>query len=250
MGPHRLQKLEEADKKGKIRYISAMSKLYIVGTPIGNLGDITLRALETLKSVDFIIAEDTRVTKHLLVHFQINKPVVACFAHTTSGKMDQIIQRIANGETAALVSDAGTPGISDPGGLFVQELLQAVPEVAIIPIPGPSAMAAALSIAGLPADKFIFFGFPPHKKGRQTFWKEVVASECTVVFYESTHRIVKAMEELHALLGTDSTRRLVVCRELTKLYESVYRGTIAEVMAQVKSAPQKGEYVIVIEGCR
>lgn len=224
-----------------------MALLYIVGTPIGNLADITLRAIETLKSVDFIIAEDTRVTKKLLDHYEIKKPLVSCFAHTTSGKMDQIIERIANGESAALVTDAGTPGISDPGGLFVQELLRVVPDASVVPIPGPSAVAAALSIAGLPADQFVFFGFPPHKKGRQTFWKEVVASDKTAVFYESIHRIGKALEELQVLLGGDNPRRLVVCREVTKMYESIYRGTIAEVLEAVKNAPQKGEFVIVLE---
>lgn len=225
-----------------------MITLYIIGTPIGNLGDITLRAIETLQGVDFIIAEDTRVTRKLLEHFEIKKPVVSCFAHTSSEKMDTIIGRIMNGESAALVTDAGTPGISDPGGVFVQELLRAEPESKIIPIPGPSAVASALSIAGLPADLFTFFGFPPHKKGRQTFWKTVVALEHTAVFYESTHRIEKAMDELLELLGEQNERRIVVCRELTKLYESVYRGTIAEVRAQVMAAPQKGEYVIVMEG--
>lgn len=224
-----------------------MPTLYIVGTPIGNLKDITLRALETLKSVDFIIAEDTRVTKKLLEHFAIDKPVVSCFAHTSSSKMDQIIDRIIRGETAALVTDAGTPGISDPGGLLVQELIHTEGMAQIIPIPGPSAVAAALSIAGLPADEFTFFGFPPHKKGRQTFWKNVAASERTAVFYESTHRIEKALEELQELLGVENSRRLVVCRELTKLYESVYRGTIAEVLHAVKTAPQKGEFVVVLE---
>lgn len=224
-----------------------MSMLYVVGTPIGNLGDITIRALETLKGVDFIIAEDTRVTKHLLAHFEIDKPVVSCFAHTTTGKMDQLIGRIVSGESAALLTDAGTPGISDPGGVFVQELLKTDSTIKIIPIPGPSAVASALSIAGLPADEFVFFGFPPHKKGRQSFWKEVVSCNRTAVCYESTHRILKAMDELLELLGEKNERRIVVCRELTKLYESVYRGTIAEVRAAVMAAPQKGEFVIVIE---
>lgn len=224
-----------------------MSTLYIVGTPIGNLGDITFRAVETLKSVDFVIAEDTRVTKHLLTHFEIDKPVVSCFAHTSAGKMDQIIERVVQGESAALVTDAGTPGISDPGGLFVQELLKADPDARIIPIPGPSAVVSALSIAGLPADQFVFFGFPPHKKGRQTFWKEVVAADKTVVFYESIHRIQKALEELEVLLGKDNLRRLVVCREVTKMYESIYRGTISQVLMAVQNAPQKGEFVIVLE---
>jgi len=234
-------------EKAVIMTMKSMPTLYIVGTPIGNLSDITVRAVETLKSVDFIIAEDTRVTRKLLDRYEIKKPVVSCFAHTTSGKMEQIIDRLMKGESAALVTDAGTPGISDPGGLFVQELLRVEPDAKVIPIPGPSAVASALSIAGLPADHFVFFGFPPHKKGRQGFWKEVVASECTSVFYESTHRILKALEELQELLGAENMRRFVVCRELTKLYESVYRGTIAEVLAQVKTSPQKGEFVIVLE---
>ncbi|MEK7607035.1 MAG: 16S rRNA (cytidine(1402)-2'-O)-methyltransferase [Patescibacteria group bacterium] len=223
-----------------------MSTLYILATPIGNLEDITLRALRILKEVDFIICEDTRVTSKLLTRFEIQKPLMSHFQHSTDRKTDEIIARLREGKNAAFVTDAGTPGISDPGGMLVKWVYEKLgDEVKIVPIPGPSAIVAALSISGLPADAFLFLGFPPHKKGRQTFWKTVAACEETVVFYESPHRILKSLTELGAVLQ-GSPRAAVVCRELTKMFESVYRGDTDSILELVKKNPQKGEYVVVV----
>ena len=239
-----------------------MSTLYVIGTPIGNLEDITLRALRVLNEVDFIICEDTRVTSKLLARYEIKKPLVSYFQHSKFSRIDEIIERLSRGESAALVTDAGTPGISDPGGVLIKQAASQLGNtVKIVPIPGPSAVIAALSISGLPTDSFLFLGFPPHKKGRQTFWKQVMESENTVVFYESPHRILKSLEQLRDTLrvpspglrppspigrGEGEGRKIIVCRELTKMFESVYRGTIDEVLTQVTNAPQKGEYVVVI----
>ena len=230
-----------------------MATLFIVATPIGNLEDITLRALRVLKEVNFIICEDTRVTSHLLARYEIQKPLVSYFQHSKLSRIDEILARLGRGENAALVTDAGTPGISDPGGVLIKQILahEAV-QVKIEPIPGPCAAVAALSISGLPTDKFVFMGFPPHKKGRQKFWKKVAAAEETVVFYESPHRILKSLSELGITLkDTDSsegTRNVVVCRELTKMFESVYRGTMENILELVQKDPIKGEYVVVVSG--
>lgn len=224
-----------------------MSTLYVIGTPIGNLEDISLRALRTLKEIDFIICEDTRVTSKLLARYEIKKPLVSYFQHSRLSRIEEIVTRLARGENAALVTDAGTPGISDPGGQLIMKALNHEINITIIPIPGPCAAVAALSISGLPADKFLFLGFPPHKKGRRTFWDKVVESEETVVFYESPHRIIKSLEELKNNLITKSLNHsIVVCRELTKMFESVYRGTIEEVLAAVQKDPIKGEYAIIV----
>lgn len=219
--------------------------LYILATPIGNLEDITLRALRILKEVDFIICEDTRVTSKLLARFEIQKSLVSHFQHSSDRKTDEITARLRAGESAALVTDAGTPGISDPGGVLINALTHHLPDLKIIPIPGPSAVSAALSISGLPADAFLFLGFPPHKKGRQAFWKTVAACEETVVFYESPHRILKSLTELREVLR-ELPRAAVVCRELTKMFESVYRGDTDSILELVKKDPQKGEYVVVV----
>lgn len=253
-----------------------MAILYAVATPIGNLEDISLRALRILKEVDFIICEDTRVTSKLLAHYEIQKSLVSYFQHSHLSRVEEIIERLKRGQNAALVTDAGTPGISDPGGVLIKLINEKLgSEIKIVPLPGPCAAMAALSISGVPTDKFLFLGFPPHKKGRQTYWRRVLEAKETVVFYESCHRIVKALQELQKLLHghlepsreishandqendekiprlaplarDDNERQLVVCRELTKMFESVYRGTIDEVLEQVKTAPQKGEYVVVI----
>ncbi|MDO8504985.1 MAG: 16S rRNA (cytidine(1402)-2'-O)-methyltransferase [bacterium] len=243
-----------------------MSTLFIVATPIGNLEDISLRALRTLKEVDFIICEDTRVTSKLLARYEIQKPLVSYFQHSKLSRIEEIADRLARGENAALVTDAGTPGISDPGGQLVHYIRTSEHQnINIVPLPGPCAAIAALCISGLPTDQFTFMGFPPHKKGRQTFWKKVAASQETVVFYESPHRIIKALEQLREVLIDPSPqssptrgeeekthkedgekRQLVVCRELTKMFESVYRGTIDEIAEKVQKDPIKGEYVVVI----
>lgn len=240
--------------------------LYIVATPIGNLNDITLRALETLKSVDLILCEDTRVTKKLLTHFQISKPTESYHHHSPESKVKEIIKWLEAGKNLALVTDAGTPGISDPGNRLVSVILsevrrtksknplqietRGIPPLAtlgrndnrVVPIPGPSALVTALSISGFPTDKFYFVGFPPHKNKRQKYFKELAEKEETVVFYESGHRIKKCLKELLDILGPD--RQMVICRELTKMFESIYRGTIKE-MNEI-NINEKGEFVIVI----
>lgn len=240
-----------------------LGKLYIVATPIGNLGDITLRAIETLKNVDFILCEDTRVTKNLLNHYEINRPMISYHQHTEERKVKEIINLLEEGKNLALVSDAGTPGISDPGGLLVKAIVKSVilsetknplnlnregsftavqDDNRIVPIPGPSAVIAALSISGFPTDKFVFMGFPPHKNKRQKFFKEVAAAEYTIVFYESGHRIKKCLQELKENL--DAGRGLVVCRELTKKFETTYRGNIDQITEQMTD--ERGEFVVVV----
>jgi 16S rRNA (cytidine1402-2'-O)-methyltransferase len=218
-------------------------KLYIVATPIGNLGDITLRALETLKSVDLILCEDTRVTKNLLEHYQISKTLSSYHQHTDARKIKEITSLLEDGKNIALVTDAGTPGISDPGGLLIEQIVKNAGSVEIIPIPGASAVISALSISGFATDKFVFLGFPPHKNKRQKYFKEVAANESVVVFYESGHRIKKCLQELKELL--DPKRQLVVCRELTKKFETIYRGTIAEIVENMQD--ERGEFVVVIK---
>lgn len=227
-------------------------KLYIVATPIGNLGDITLRALEILKSVDFILCEDTRVTGKLLSHFEIKTKTLSYHQHSNEKKIREIKELIEQGKNLALVTDAGTPGISDPGNELISRItyhishnnvtIEQYNNTTIIPIPGPSAVITALSISGFPTDRFIFLGFPPHKNKRQKFFKEVAASEHTVVFYESNHRIKKCLGELAEVL--DKNTQLCVCRELTKQFETIYRGTISEIL-EMKMV-EKGEFVIVI----
>ncbi len=223
-----------------------MSVLYIVATPIGNLKDINQRALEVLRGVDFIICEDTRHTLKLLNHYKISKPLVSYFQHSKITKAEYIIAQLAEGKSAALVTGAGTPGISDPGGKLISLVVERLPETKIIPIPGPNAAITALSASGFPADRFVFMGFPPHKKGREKFFKEAAQAKYTVVLYESTHRILKAMEQLKNILPAES--QIVVCRELTKQFESIYRGNIEQIMKILESDKNnlKGEFVLVI----
>jgi len=258
-----------------------LTMLYIIATPIGNLEDITLRALRILKEVDYVLCEDTRVTRKLLDHYNIkNKKLISYHQHSSQRKVNQLI-RLIRDYSLALVTDAGTPGISDPGNKLINQLInepvnQSMNQgekkvdrstyslVNIVPIPGPSALTAALSVSGLPTDRFLFLGFVPHKKGRQKFLREVLESKRTVVFYESSHRILKtlsALKELgncHPELGSGSHRipkqvrnekRLVVCRELTKKFETIYRGSAAEVLEQIKkdfpNGNPKGEFVVV-----
>lgn len=217
-------------------------KIYIVATPIGNFGDITLRALETLKAVDFVLCEDTRETKKILDNYSITKPTISYHQHSDARKIKEIIDLLSEGKQLALVTDAGTPGISDPGGLLIAQIVKKIPTVAIVPIPGASAVISALSISGFAVDKFVFMGFPPHKNKRQKFFKEVAEQKYTVAFYESGHRIKKCLSELAEVL--DSQRELVVARELTKMFETVYRGTISEIIEQ--KIDERGEFVVVI----
>lgn len=230
--------------------------LYVVATPIGNLKDITLRALETLKSVDYILCEDTRVTHKLLEHYQIKTPTISYHHHTPENKVREIIQLLSQGKNLALVTDAGTPGISDPGNKLISSLVYKFKSLEltnlktdkltnlITPVPGPSALIAALSISGFPTDKFLFLGFPPHKRKREKFFKEAADQKTTAVFYESPHRIVKTLMEISAFLKP--TRELVAARELTKQFETIYRGNVASIIEQIKKDPMKGEFVIVI----
>ncbi len=221
-----------------------MSKLYLVPTPIGNLQDITLRALEVLKSVDFVLAEDTRTSGTLLKHFDISKPLVAYHQHNEHKVVEKLTQRILAGETAALVSDAGTPAISDPGYLLLRECLRAGVEVECLP--GPTAILPALVNSGLPADRFVFEGFLPHKKGRKSKLEFLCELPYTVVLYESPHRLLKTLEQLAQFCGND--RQASVSRELTKVYEETVRGTLSEVIEHFGEGTVKGEFVIVVAG--
>lgn len=223
----------------------AAGKLSIVATPIGNLEDITLRALRTLKECDVIYSEDTRVVSKLLARYEIKKPLQRLDAATEIKKADEITTRLEDGEHVVLVSDAGTPGISDPGARLVGYVRLQSPNMIIEAIPGPSALTAALSIAGIDSAGFTFLGFLPHKKGRQTVLKEVASSKIPVVLYESPHRIVKLLKELETL----QVPRIVVARELTKVHEEVISGSIAEVQEYFSAHPGavRGEFVVIIE---
>jgi len=222
--------------------------LYIIATPIGNLDDLSFRALETLKGVDLILCEDTRVTKKLLAHFQITKLTVSYHQHSKLTKLKYILEQIKQGKKIALVSDAGTPCISDPGAKLITYLIEQIPDLKIVSIPGPSALISALSVSGFSSNKFIFLGFPPNKKKRNKYFQKVSNTKKTVVFYESIHRIKKTLENLKNVL--DSEKKIVVCRELTKKFETIYRGNIEEIIEQINSLPKeefKGEFVVVIE---
>ncbi len=214
-----------------------MSKLYIVATPIGNLKDITLRALRVLENVDLILCEDTRRSKKLLNHYNIETPVESYHQHSKISKINKIINLLEQGKNLALVSDSGTPGISDPGNKLIEEIKNIAE---IIPIPGPNAVATIASISGFPMDKFIFLGFPPHKKGRNKFFKEVAEHKYSVIIYESPHRIIKTLNELKDL-------DIVVGRELTKKFETVYRGNVKEIIKRLEKEKPKGEFVIAIK---
>ncbi|MEP0860915.1 MAG: 16S rRNA (cytidine(1402)-2'-O)-methyltransferase [Ignavibacterium sp.] len=216
-------------------------KLFVVSTPIGNLKDITLRALETLKEVDFIICEDTRVTGNLLRHYEISKELISLNAFNESQKLHQIIEKILSGNSAALVSDSGTPTISDPGNRLISEAIKN--KIEVIAIPGASAVIAALSISGLPTDSFVFEGFLPQKKGRQKKLKQLAEEERTIVLYESVYRIEKLLDEL---IEHMPERFIVVCRELTKKFEECWRGFPAEIKSNVSEKIIKGEFVIII----
>ena len=227
-----------------------MGTLSIVGTPIGNLGDITLRALETLRQADAIACEDTRVTARLLARYDIQKPLL--IFHARSGKLasDRILSALGEGKRIALVTDAGTPGISDPGNELVKVVRERLgDDVCIEAIPGPSAVAAALSIAGIHSNEFTFLGFLPHKKGRQTLFKEIAQSERTIVFYESPHRIEKALVVLAEMLPVG--RIVTIARELTKIHESLVQGTPQEVAAYFATHQDqvRGEFVVIVSAC-
>lgn len=256
-----------------------MPTLYIVATPIGNLEDISMRAIRILGEVDFVLCEDTRVSINLLKHYKIATPTISYHQHSDKNKIGRILELLDQGKNLALVTDAGTPGISDPGGLLVAAVLERFgDDVKIESVPGPSAVTAALSISGVSADKFIFLGFPPHKKGRQTFIKKIVESEYPVVVYESKHRIVKFLQELKELASKNvddivepeeavaggrsfkaykkshksekkiNLTSVVVCRELSKMHETVYRGDLDGIIEKITAHEndQRGEFVVII----
>ena len=234
-----------------------MSNLFIVATPIGNLEDISLRAIRILKEVDLILCEDTRVARKLLSCYNIETPVLSYHQHSSIKKMEQIKSLVEEGKNLALVSDSGTPGISDPGNKLISFLINESNSITnledidlkIIPIPGCSALLAAACISGFPIDKFTFLGFPPNKNKRNRFFKELTYQLQTfqhpVIFYESSHRILKTLEEIYNKTP-GSNYKMVVCRELTKKFETTYRGTIKEVIEKIKHDKIKGEFTIII----
>jgi len=231
-----------------------MPTLYIVATPIGNLEDVTLRALRVLKEVDCILCEDTRVTKRLLERYEISTPTMSYHAQSKLAKVDKILAMLEEGKNLALVSDAGTPTISDPGSLLISQVRTHfmsrlnLDMVEVVPIPGPSALVTALSAAGISVAEFTFLGFLPHKKGRETLFKEIASSSRVMVFYESPHRIEKSLESLFKFCGQE--RRIIVARELTKIHEEFVRGTVSEVRAHFTNNPDRirGEFVVIVEG--
>jgi len=223
-----------------------MSKLYVVPTPIGNLEDITLRALRVLKEVDMILAEDTRTTHRLLSHYQIETRLQSYHIFNEHQKTSEIADRILAGETLALVSDAGTPSISDPGFMLVRACLER--EVEVECLPGPTALIPALVNSGFPCEKFCFEGFLPHKKGRKTRLTELAAEPRTIILYESPHRIVRILQELQQVMGDE--RKCSVSRELTKIHEETRRGTFTELLAYFTSKEPRGEMVVVVESVK
>jgi 16S rRNA (cytidine1402-2'-O)-methyltransferase len=219
-------------------------QLFIIPTPIGNLEDITLRAITVLKSVDLILAEDTRTSSFLLRHLQIEKPLKSYHQHNEHKILDELISSLNSGKNIALISDAGTPGISDPGFLLIREAI--AKGVTIISLPGATAFVPALVNSGLPCNEFSFYGFLPQKKGRQTRLKLLAQEEKTFIVYESPFRLVKLLEELKLHLG--ATRKASVSRELTKLFEETKRGTLEELILFYSAKVVKGEIVVVVEG--
>ena len=222
-----------------------MHTFYVVGTPIGNLEDITYRAVRILGEVDLILCEDTRVTINLLNKYGIKNSTMSYHSQSKISKIDKILELIEEGKTLALVSDAGTPTISDPGSILVSKIREHFPNIEIIVVPGPSAVISALSISGLNTSEFTFFGFLPHKKGRETLFKEIASSERAMVFYESPHRILKTLESLKKHIGD---RKIVIARELTKIYEQVISGSAEEIEKYFEKNTDKvrGEFVVIV----
>ena len=221
-----------------------MGRLFIVPTPIGNLEDITLRAIRTLKEVDVILAEDTRTSGKLMGKFEIDTPLQSHHMHNEHKTVPGLVARLQGGEDIALISDAGTPSISDPGFLLVRSSLEAGIEVECLP--GPTAFIPALVVSGLPSERFVFEGFLPPKKGRQTRLKQMAEQSRTMVLYESPHKLLKTLNQLEEYLGED--REISVSRELTKLHEETIRGTVSEVKSHFESNEPRGEFVLVIKG--
>ncbi len=224
-----------------------VGSLYVVATPIGNLEDITLRALRVLRECSLVLCEDTRVGRQLLSHYEIATPTRSFHQHSGVAKIKEITAELASGRDIALITDAGTPGISDPGGLLVAAVRENLPEAKIVPIPGPSALSAAISVAGWALDKFVFLGFLPHKKGRQTMVKQALGSEYPVVIYESKYRIVKLLEEI---VAWQAERRFEIFlgREISKMFETFYSGSPEVVLSEISADPNalKGEFVLIL----
>lgn len=217
--------------------------LYIVATPIGNLEDITLRAIRILKEVDYVFAEDTRVTKKLLNHLEIETTIYRYDEHTKQHQVENIVNLLKEGKNIALVTDAGTPCISDPGYEVVDEALKN--DIKVVPIPGVSAMTAAASVAGVSMRRFVFEGFLPKKKGRQTLLKSFTDEKRTIMFFESPHRVVRTLKDIEEFIGE---REVVLIREITKIYEEIVRGTTKELIEKFENKTLKGEYVIIVRG--
>ncbi|WP_300327942.1 16S rRNA (cytidine(1402)-2'-O)-methyltransferase [Fusobacterium sp.] len=217
--------------------------LYIVATPIGNLEDITLRAIRILKEVDYVFAEDTRVTKKLLNHLEIETTIYRYDEHTKQHQVENIVNLLKEGKNIALVTDAGTPCISDPGYEVVDEALKN--DIKVVPIPGVSAMTAAASVAGVSMRRFVFEGFLPKKKGRQTLLKSFSDEKRTIMFFESPHRVVRTLKDIEEFIGE---REVVLIREITKIYEEIVRGTTKELIEKLDNKTLKGEYVIIVRG--
>jgi len=217
--------------------------LYVVSTPIGNLDDITLRAVRILGEVDLIAAEDTRTTRVLLEHLGVRKPLVSYFSHNERRRSHELVDALRKGSAVALVTDAGTPGISDPAWAVVRESIDA--GIPVVPAPGPSALLAALVISGLPTERFVFEGFLPLKKGRKTRLAALAGEPRTIVLYESPHRIERTLEEVRGAMGD---RQVALVREVTKKFEEVRRGSVSEVIAALHGRPPRGEFVLVIAG--
>ncbi|MGB9773085.1 MAG: 16S rRNA (cytidine(1402)-2'-O)-methyltransferase [Bacteroidota bacterium] len=226
-----------------MRYPTEPGTLYIVSTPIGNLSDITLRALQVLSSVDLIAAEDTRTTRILLEHYGIKTPMISYYARNEKLRAPELVNHLRQGKTIALVSDAGTPAISDPGAILVRAAIES--NQPIVPIPGPTAFVAALTLSGLRTDRFVFEGFLPTKKGRKRKLSCLAQEMRTIVLYESSHRLLKTLRELVEAMGE---RRASVSRELTKKYEETVRGSLPEILSYYEKRSVKGEFIIVIEG--
>ena len=223
-----------------------MAKFFVVATPIGNMGDITFRAIETLKNVDLILCEDTRETKKILNKYNIEKPTMSYHAQSKLAKTDKIFELLNEGKDLALVSDAGTPGISDPGTMLVSKIKDNFGnEVEVIPIPGATALITALSACGLPTHEFTFLGFLPHKKGRETLFKEIAQAKRTIVFYESPHRILKTLE---SLVKFCPDKKVCIARELTKIYEEFKTGSPAKILEYFNKNKdkQRGEFTVII----
>ncbi len=221
-----------------------LPSLTLVPTPIGNLGDITFRAVEVLQKADVILAEDTRTTGQLLKHLDIKRPLQSYHMHNEHKAVEKLIEKMKEGVSFALVSDAGTPAISDPGFLLVREVIDAGLEVQSLP--GPTAFVPALVNSGLPTDRFVFEGFLPHKKGRKTRIDQLMEESRTMIFYESMHRLIKTLNQLAEAFGED--RKASVSREITKLHEETVRGSLAEIAAYYETNPLKGELVLIVEG--